>query len=318
MKISRLLCIALSIVVATCALYGCTATEPLTPVPGSMGASAERPSHVVPTHAYGRDLLYVTYGEDVNVYTYPGGKLLGSLGNVGGSLCSDRYGNVFDSQYYQDDVLEYAHGAAMPKATLEDPTFAGACSVDPITESVAVTSGGGVVIFPYTKKYGWRFAKSYAIPNMQGASFCGYDASGNLFADGGGASSFAFAELPKGAKSFKAVTLNQSIARAGPIQWDGTYLTVAHFGAGSTASAVIYQFRITGSAGIEAGSTTLSDSYGDSPYWIHGDRVVGPYRPQKYVDGVAIWAYPAGGSPLKNFASGTGADDVTVSVAPAP
>jgi hypothetical protein len=297
-------------------LSGCSAAQPDASLSGAVPEPNGRGG--MPSSSQGHDMLYVTEGEDVNVYAYPGGKLLGSLGNVGGSVCSDRFGDVFISQYYSDDVVEYAHGAEIPKATLETPSFAGACSVDPTTGSVAVMNGGGgsgIVIFPYTKKNGWRFARMYTIPNMSGASFCGYDGRGNLFVDGGDSSGFAFAEMPKGAKKFKPVTLNQSIEKAGPIQWDGTYVTVADLGEGSRPPVLIYQFRISGSAGIKAGSTTLSDSYGNSRYWIQGDRIVGAYLPQKYLDGIAIWAYPAGGSPLKTFASASEADDVTVSLA---
>ncbi len=38
-------------------------------------------------HAGGRDLLYLALGSGVNVYTYPRGTLLGSLGVGGGGLC---------------------------------------------------------------------------------------------------------------------------------------------------------------------------------------------------------------------------------------
>ncbi|MBV9264085.1 MAG: hypothetical protein JO324_07160 [Candidatus Eremiobacteraeota bacterium] len=251
----------------------------------------------------------------MNVYSYPRGALLGSLGNVGGNLCSDKAGDVFDS--FNAEVLEYAHGAELPKETLYTPSFAGPCSVDPTSGNLGVVSGfpNAVVVFPYNQKRGWRFAKEYIVANMEFVHYCGYDGSGNLFIDGTTSSGYAFAELPKDGKVVEPLVLNQNFVNPGAIQWDGSYITFADRGQSYPSAAVIYRFTVSGYFGTEVGSTTLSQSNADGQFWIQDGRVVGQYLPAKYDDGVGIWAYPAGGAPLKTFATGTIADSETVSVA---
>lgn len=300
--------------VLAAALAGCGSQSVRgVPTPADSAAAAHTALARIDTaKGRGHSLLYASYGEDVNVYTYPQGRSLGSLGNIGGSLCSDSAGDVFDAT--QDQILVYAHGAEMPKAVLNDPTFAGPCSVDPTSGSVASAVGVGaqVVIFPYSRRNGWRFAKTYSVPNMEFTHYVGYDASGNLFADGSSTSgSFEFAKLGKGGHEFQAITLKATIFEAGPIQWDGRYLTVADRGQSST---VIEQVEIEGSSGSEVGSTKLDDSFPTNGYWIEGKRVTGAHVQGRYTQGIGIWRYPAGGKPLKVFANDSGADDVTISV----
>ena len=130
-----------------------------------------------------RSLLYVAAAGSVQVFTYPRGKPIGSLGVFGGYLCSDRFGNVFitgaEGISY---VWVFPHGSGKPIATLYNPQSPGRCSVDESSENVAVADPGSssVVIFPYNLKRGWRLAHEYNDPNMRASLYCTYDPEGNL------------------------------------------------------------------------------------------------------------------------------------------
>ena len=67
----------------------------------------------------GGDLLYVTVGGgDIDVFTYPGGALMGTLTGLQHPLgmCSDANGNVWitNTNGSSGYVLEYAHGGTSP------------------------------------------------------------------------------------------------------------------------------------------------------------------------------------------------------------
>ena len=147
------------------------------------------------------DLLYVATGDNVYVLSYPGGKLVGSLGITGNNLCSDARGDVFipTSGY---DVVEYAHGGNSPIETLADGDIPLGCAVDPTTGNLAVTneaSGAGeVAIFPKAKEPStW-----HRDPDIGTFGLCGYDDRGNLFVDGSGSGNF-LAIPPRGAKRLR-------------------------------------------------------------------------------------------------------------------
>jgi hypothetical protein len=104
-------------------------------------------------------------------------------------------------------------------------------------------SAGDVVIYTNAK----GTPTNYGDSNFDQYLFCGYDNKGDLFVDGiNYGSAFVFAELPKGSKTLKNITLNQSFQYGGGVQWDGTYVAV-----GDQIAAVIYQFTISGSSGTE-------------------------------------------------------------------
>lgn len=255
--------------------------------------------------AAGRDLLYVGTTNDVSVYTYPSGKLLGSLGVSGLYLCTDLANNVFiPAGKFATQIFVFAHGAAEPKVTLNDPYPAVDCSVDPRSETLAVTVGfgGGVVVFPYTKKRGWRYAQGIWDPDAQFADFCAYDNGGDLFVDGTHSDgTFFLAELPKGSTTFNRITLDRSIIGPGSMQWDGKYLAIADSGAGSSNPSVIYRFALSGSSGTTVSTTTLDSSYAFAQFWIQNSRVIGPLA-HSSPGTIGVWRFPSGGAPIRNFA----------------
>jgi hypothetical protein len=248
------------------------------------------------------DLLYISDGStyDVYVYSYPSGKLVGTLTGFTEPTgeCVDKTGDVFittSTFYGTGTIFEYAHGGTQPIATLSDPDGnPRGCSVDPTTGNLAVTnfasaSGGGSVSV-YTDAEGTPSA--YTDSAIYTYFFCGYDREGNLFIDGrsyGGATQFA--ELPDGQETFTNISLNQSIGYPGGVQWHGKYVAV-----GDQDVNVIYQFTISGGMGSKARSTLLTGAGDVVQFWIDGAKVVGP---DSQNSDVGFWKYPAGGTATK-------------------
>jgi len=289
---------ALTISAAAASLAGCAA---------SSQSSFNAPRTAQALMASGpseRNLLYVATGSlSVQVFTYPRGKSIGSLG-VGGYLCSDRLGNVFitgaDGISY---VWVFPHGSGRPKATLYNPQSPGGCSVDESSENVAVANSDSrsMVIFPYNRKRGWSLAHEYDDPNMRASLYCTYDPEGNLFLDGYSTSdSFILLELPKGGSTFTAITLDRVIHSPGSLQWDRNDLVVEDAGASRSSVAVIYRFAIDGRYGHKVSASTLTDSEGDAQFLIHGSTVIGPLS-YNSAEGIGFWRFPSGGAPVRTI-----------------
>jgi hypothetical protein len=249
-------------------------------------------------------LLYVSsvLTNDVYVYSYPAGQLVGTLTGFSTpyGICADKNANVWIVNDGAQEVVEYAHGGTTPIATLGDPgEYPEGCAVDPATGNLAVTnfyatSGPGSV----SVYAGARGAPQiYSDPSFANVRFCGYDADGNLFADGvDGSSSFVLAELRKGASAFKNVAFRQSIEWPGGVQWDGKYIAV-----GDTDAGKIYR---TTAKGNVVGTTTLSGANYVNQFWIvKGKR----HKPSSVIapsqDGgvVGVYKYPAGGGPTSTI-----------------
>jgi hypothetical protein len=252
--------------------------------------------------AKGDALVYVSslLDNDVYVYSYATQQLVGTLTGFSTpyGLCSDKNGNVWIVNDGASQLVKYAHGGTSPIATLSDPSeFPEGCAVDPKTGNLAVTNfysqtGGGSVAI-YAKAKG--SPALYTDPNVAEYRFCGYDNKGNLFVDGASSGSqFAFAELPKGSKTFTDITLDKNVGWPGGVQWDGQYVAV-----GDTDAGVIYRTDTTGTV---AGTADLAGAKYVNQFWIaasaakkhHKDTVLGASQ-----DGnsFAYYAYPKGGGP---------------------
>jgi hypothetical protein len=282
---------------------GATQSDGLAQRNGAMTVHPDHSRSWMAPEAKRDTLLYISDvgTNDVYVYAYPTGVFLGALTGFNGpeGECVDKTGNVFIANYTASNILKYAHGGTSSIATLSDPGYLpGDCSVDPTTGNLAVTnylttgSGqGNVAIYKDAKGSPKAY---YTAPFIHQMLFCGYDKGGNLFVDGeasGGA--FAFAELPRGATSFKKISLNQHIEFPGAVQWDGTHMAV-----GDRNADVIYRFAIRGLNGKEVGSTPLIGSSNVNQFWIDGRKVVGS---DPGAASVMFWNYPAGGSRTKTI-----------------
>ena len=173
--------------VAGAMLAGCAGSQPPTGAPGAIAQSsriaprADRGQSWMLPEAKGDVLLYATGGcLGTCVFSYPNGKVVGSVTTAGQSICADVNGDVFITQ--SDQVVEYSHGATYPTATLSLPGLdAWGCSVDTTTGNLAVVfsgSTGNIAIFTGAR----------GNPNIYrarvAALYCGYDNAGNLFVGG--------------------------------------------------------------------------------------------------------------------------------------
>jgi hypothetical protein len=91
----------------------------------------------------------------------------------------------------------------------------------------------------------------------------------------------------------------------------------------------LYQVKLSGSSGTVVGTSTLTLSgenrFNGGPFWIQGNAVVVPGdRQAPWTSDAALWAYPAGGKPIKAFKhnipdyEGLTLAFVTISLAPHP
>ena len=284
-------------------LAGCGGSQPPIGAPGVMPQSRATVTHagrggswMLPTAKSG-ELVYASYnfGTTVDVFSYPGGTLVGQLTGFQGpaGLCSDGSGDVWITNESPPEVIEYQHGGTDPIAILgsEDPF---GCSVDPTTGNLAVTNFNPADIAVYKNASG--NPRYYSSPDFPEWWYCAYDNHGNLFA--GSPASSDLAELPAGSGTIEAITLDKSFA-LGSMQWHKKYLAIADAGGSADAPATIYHVSVMGSNGTVAGKSTLNNAGKHREglavqYWITGSAIVGPDK--LYFN---FWRYPKGGRPTK-------------------
>ncbi len=291
-------------------LAGCGGTSQSLPTASQQAG----PNSWMTANAKSKDLLYVSYDNPwsdefhVLVYSYPGEKLQQDIqtSETPAGMCADTAGNVWITYSPPTpQLVEYAHGGANPIATLSFPgQHPNGCSIDPNSGNLAVTNlfgpnsvAGSVEI--YQKAQGTP--TDYPIASMYIVDKCGYDNAGNLFVDGQTYQGFfQFAELPKGAKKFKPITLSQTINYPGGVRWDGKYLAVGDQGDYPYVDIqpAIYRFTIKGNKGKLVGTTTLTAATREFDFWLQGNKVILP-DPQDEAPGgngaVLVYNYPAGG-----------------------
>jgi hypothetical protein len=280
------------------------------PAAGDASVRADRQRTWMAPDAKKQQLLYVSDAEadDVNVYSYPAGKLKGQLTGFDGvqGLCSDKAGDVWIANSNQEAMLEYKHGGTTPIATLNDPGYLPVdCSVDPTTGNLAVANSEGYPshgpgdLAIYTGAKG--SPQLYGDSSLYFTLYVGYDNAGDAFVDAQapGSGAFAFAELPKGGSTLGTVTTTGISGLGAGVAWDGKYITV---GIGRPSST-IYQLQVSGSAATIAGTTTISGNPGLGKYVVvtkgrkQGNTVIDPE-----VGGtkdVGFFKYPSGTGPVK-------------------
>jgi NHL repeat len=314
---------------AILALGGCGVPQ------GIVGTAGSLPPAAFDRHAHGgswmspeaknQRLLYVSDSQanDVYVYTYPKGALVGTLTgfNEPWGLCSDRAGDVFIADVWNYRLVEYAHGGTSPIATFSDndghPTN---CAIDPSTGNLAVTfyflnrPGRKSEIAVYVGAKGTpRHYKGSKIG--QGLWACTYDEHGNLFVDGTyGRTSVivGIAELRKGHRKLIDISLGTWVQYLSGIQWADGYLAIADQSQGSH-EATIYRLSLQGRKTVLAGTTELDGTQGVEQFWVEGDRVAAPGWDTA---AVRLYHYPTGGAAKKTIGGLQHPFGVTVSKAP--
>ena len=268
----------------------------------------EEPSSMSPSVA-SQDLLYVSDARTVTVYSYPQGKLEGTLRHlyIAGGMCVDRKGDVFivDDGYYK--IFEYAHGGTKRLATLasatKDPV---GCSIDPTTGNLAVASlgfGSAATVAIYKNARGKP--TTYTDSVFRQFYFCAFDDKGNLFVDGLiglGSGAFGLAELAKGKAALRSIEVNQYISWPGGIEWDGKYVAV-----GDQNSPIVYELAVKGRRAQTVGTTHMgSGAQTVKQFWIQGQTIIAPntYIKKELRSDVLFYAYPAGGKATENITDG--------------
>ena len=129
---------------ATALLQGCGSLQTVPqPTVAPQGARAKHaPGSWMSYEATTSDLLYITNYSNVLVFTYPQGKLVGTLKGFYSAVgeCVDGHGDVFITNFKPVTVYEYAHGGKKPIA--EFPTKkAGTvgCAINPVNGDLAIT-----------------------------------------------------------------------------------------------------------------------------------------------------------------------------------
>lgn len=319
---------AFSISAAAALLSGCGASQSPISAPGALpqtSLSSTRPprhndsgSWIAPDAA-SKDLLYASNVHNVTIFTYPAGKLEGTLKGfyAAEGECVDQKGDVYITDYGNNRIVEYAHGAKTPLAVLAGQGGPVGCSVDPATGDLAVTdlgpSNASIAIYSgargkpniYTDA---RFYEYY---------WCSYDKSGNLFFDGlssPGTGHFLFAKLPRAGNTFTTIELNQYIGWPGGVQWHNKYVAI-----GDQNSPAIYEFAVTGSRGRRVGKTLLGRDAADvSQFFIQDTTLIAPNEYFKDNDtcwDILYYNYPAGGKATKKITKGLFPRGVAVSLA---
>jgi hypothetical protein len=309
--------LAVCMCVAACALLACSGLQSPTP-PSSVRATLVDRGSWVPPRAKSEDLLYVSdqLFSDVYVFSYPALEPAGTLTgfNLPEGLCSDKRGDVFVTDLLDREIFEYAHGGSKRIWTLRDSGYPQDCSVDPSTGNLAVadygSSGtpGDIAVY----QNGRGAPVIYRDPTMISFDNCGYDGSGNLFADGqkyGNAPGLV--ELPMHADTLKDIEFKRSFDASGSVQWDGQHVAVM----GNSPRSIL-RLAISGSKAEVVGRTILNSPKYPLSFWIESNRLILTYFPlhSKYA-ALGVWAYPGGGTAKKTIHGLAGVYGLTVSPA---
>jgi hypothetical protein len=316
----------LSICATAALLPACGESQATVGAPGVMPQSHALPApgssdRNVPKHPTTGALFYATQrlnsGWNVVVLT-PQGQLVGTITKINEPWwgpCSDPSGDVWVPTFLAS--YEFAHGGTVPIKTISTPDFyASACAVDSTTHDLALLGLKEVSDEeePFLAIWKSGTGNGTYYPLSFSPLFAGYDKSGNLFIDGNTNSQpLVLAELPKGASQVQTITVNiPSVTYAGPVLWNGKYLTVGIYdeSASSNQQNAIYRVKVSGSEG-----TVVGESYFNNftacciGYWFYKKYVVGATGSE---NAIGTWSYPKGGDPVQTI-SGYDPGGITVS-----
>ena len=151
---------------------------------------------------------------------------------------------------------------------------------------MTILGTGDVVIFTGAKGTGTTVADG-----LSSSYFVTYDAGGNLYVDGITESdTYGVVEMASGSSSFKAVTLPNTIAFPGEMQWDGKYVTL-----NDQSGHAIYQYSVASDVATLKGTVALNNTSDCVQTWIAGKLV---YCPDFGNENMTVFKYPAGGSSI--------------------
>jgi hypothetical protein len=298
----------IAVLIAAAAIAGCSGapTSQTAFTPAQPANAGRAKNWMSPDAKRQSQLLYVSDESNnlVDVYAYPPQHNQPPIGTLTGfdaptGICSDTSGNVYILNGGGTTISVYAHGASTPLRTLSLPGSPQLnCTVDPKSGNLAlgISASGVNGIAVFTKAQG--IPLTFVPPNQQGIPGCAYDAKGNLFCDGYGSGAvFALYELARKGHNAQPVTVKGTYGlTAGPMQWDGRYITF-----GSGASGNIYEIASKRSGYSIGGSTILQGAGSVFQYWIQENRIVAPTYDGTDGSLVGTYAYPGGGISLQSI-----------------
>jgi hypothetical protein len=266
-------------------------------------------------NAVSQPLLYVSNSEQASVNVYSG--FLSKHPTVVGQLtgfeypygaCVDATGNVYITDEYAVDVVEYAHGASTPLKTLALTGTPIGCAVDPVTGDLAVSvwedsqgynTRGGVFIFSNAS----GTPALYTDPDLWQMWPPAYDSKGNLFLLGYNPT-VELVELPRGGSGFEQISLGVQINAPGSVLWDGRDLYAVDQQYQGGSSTAVYRIAIAGTTGTVRHTTILSDTCSGSAAdvvqpLIIGKIIFGPNH--ACTNRFDYWSNARGGNPKRSM-----------------
>jgi hypothetical protein len=301
--------------VAAALLAGCGGSQPPIGAPGetpqtsAIAAHADRGTSWMLPEASSEDLLYVTNYTDVLVFSYPQGKLVGTLKGFYSAVgeCIDSKGDVFITNFKPVNVYEYAHGGT--KRIAEFPTKkAGTvgCAINPVNGDLAITGQTSYVeIFK-----GAQEGKPVVLQDkaMFFGQFCTYDNAGDLFFNGltGSEKHARLSELPANSSKFTTIKLAVNIYYDGSIQWSGKTLAAISYVPWRSPrnKPEIFNFSISGTKATKVSQTPLNRPASTVlQFFIDGSTAIIPDVRAKSGQGstVLFYNYPEGGNPYMDL-----------------
>jgi len=279
--------------------------------PSAVGLAHQK-SEMLPEVVNG-SLLYVSSGSGVSFFSYPRGKMLGSLTGLQGpfGMCADVQGHVYVVDGTAQTIVEYNHGDTTPIRKLNDPNAPFSCTVDPKNGNLAVCGGIGhglgtganVAVFRHAK----GTPKVHISEYFDTFAFCAYDATGDLFATGGQSGAGVLAELVAGSATFVYIMVDKPFGNFADVQWVGNVLVLADPVGVYTGPATFYKVRVSGSTGtvvktfqLSSGSGTKNIHADGVGFWVHSGTII--YGKARFfngefgIDNAGLWKYPAGGN----------------------
>jgi hypothetical protein len=305
-------------------LAGCASGGSITPSGAIVEGQAPKARGVAKSwmspDARNRNLIYVSDSAayDVYVYSFPKGDLVGTLTdqNNPAGLCTDAKRDVFVTQLYGHQIVEYRPGKTTPVKTLSDPGYEpGACSVNPATGDLAVANivsdefaQGNLLVYPKATGN----PTTYLPPGGASGSWfsvndVGYDDfTSTAYFAGTCNGAFCAGELPNGSSDTENITLTVSPTSPGTVQFDGAETGDITFD--DQTDGTVYAYKFSGTSGTEVGSTKLSGSSDVNGSWIvyvthRKSKRAEAYvlAPQQNGADALLYSYPFGGSSLRAF-----------------
>lgn len=284
--------IAALIVLAICS--GCSGSggPPSALSPPASVTTTVRPERAADSKSKQFEYIINDYGSYAGIFDYPAStKQIGTISNVGGQGCTNVLYGVGKKTFWimagADQMTEY-EVPKKPVKTLSISTGQpSGCAMDEQGDlAVGDLTSGSVVIFKDASGSGTVIPTDLAM-----VYFICYDNKGNLFFDGlSKLSHFELYEIPDGGNKFESITTSNIVSYPGSVQWDGKFVTVL-----DQVQNLMYRYTVKGTTATLKSTVMLKGAGDCTQTWIAMGVV---YCADAGNDDGAVYAYPAGGSPI--------------------